>query len=502
MFNPTKEQQTNLTLVDCFKRVKIVAGAGTSKSSSLRYMARELPDRNFLVLCFNSANAEESNHHPERTVNIFYATVHSIAYRELVDKKMREKLGSYLDFNDLAKLGLEKIVPKEHLIVVRRTILDLVLSFCRSDAKDIKVFSFTRLKYYFTYNKETVSSLYTNIDLPIETQHEISKVVQAYWELLIDKGHPSKITHDVYLKMYELHEYKINIFTDKTTYLRAKIDTIVLDEAQDSNPVTESIFNMQSHLKQVMVGDPMQQLYAWRGAGQAMDNFNRCYLGSLTQSFRFNSKIATIANTVLNKGGSDMVLIGSSTKETIETQAILCRTNVGVLEELLPYLGTTIKVYVSINLKDLFSKLTHLSQCRNDIKVSWPNKDFINIVDKKTLEGALEHTEGLDRYLRLGQELGKHGTIKEVRDMIDKTLVTKPEDAAIVISTVHASKGMEYDKVIISDDFIKGTKTKSEEDQVKDMWAREDLVCLLYVMITRARVELILPWYFTRDLLD
>ena len=505
MFSPTKEQVDNLRLVQTENRIKIVAGAGTGKSSSLRYMAKELPEKNFLVLCFNSANAEESSKHPDRPPNIFYATVHSLAYREIITKevttKMKEKLGSYLDFNDLTSLGLEKFIPDKNLVVVRRTILEIVTLFCRSKEKDIQQFAESNLPNYFT---SSIPSLkYTNVDLLPDTIKSIAFKVKQYWELLIDSGHKAKITHDVYLKVYDIHEYKVNIFTEKSTYLKVKIHSIVLDEAQDSNPVTESIFDRQEHLQQIMVGDPMQQLYAWRGAGKAMSNFDRCYIGKLTESFRFNSTIAAKANIVLLKAGSNMQLTGSSKKDTINSIAYLCRSNAGVVEQLIPFIGTTIKVYTSINLKDVYSKLLHIAQCRKNERPSWPNKDFINIIDKQTLEDAMKHSEELDRYINLGRELSKFGTIKEIRLALDSILVDNPSKATVIVSTGHASKGLEYDRVIISDDFLPIKEHHSEsfiKKVVSDMWDKEELTCLLYVMLTRARVELRLPYYLEKYL--
>ena len=49
-FTPTVEQVFNKDLVASGKNVKIVAGAGSGKSSSLRYTAASIPEKNFLVL--------------------------------------------------------------------------------------------------------------------------------------------------------------------------------------------------------------------------------------------------------------------------------------------------------------------------------------------------------------------------------------------------------------------------------------------------------------------
>ena len=207
-FSPTEQQVVNLNLVKQGANVKIIAGAGSGKSSSLRYIAENIPEKTFLVLCFNAANAKESNAHPDKPENIFYATLHSLAYRNLVDYKMQKKL-SFLNFNQIPEgVGELKEVYKDSKIsyvktknVLLRAIMDCVVHFCRSDDKFISSFARSYLKYSLQ-NQE--------IELSSDELEKVILIVVNYWTNLINKENPTNISHDIYLKMFELKREAIN----------------------------------------------------------------------------------------------------------------------------------------------------------------------------------------------------------------------------------------------------------------------------------------------------
>jgi UvrD/REP helicase N-terminal domain len=69
-----------------------------------------------------------------------------------------------------------------------------------------------------------------------------------------------RFEHDHYMKMWALTSPALNA------------DFILLDEAQDTNPVLEEIFLAQA-AQRVVVGDPAQQIYAWRAARDVMTEF-------------------------------------------------------------------------------------------------------------------------------------------------------------------------------------------------------------------------------------
>src|SRR5690606_22415144 len=90
---------------------------------------------------------------------------------------------------------------------------------------------------------------------------EVLDHMQMIWQRMIDPTHEMPITHDGYLKQYQL----------SLPDLSGQYTTILLDEAQDTNPVTNHIV-CQQKCKLVYTGDMHQQIYRFRGADNAMES--------------------------------------------------------------------------------------------------------------------------------------------------------------------------------------------------------------------------------------
>jgi superfamily I DNA/RNA helicase len=494
-FSPTVEQVTNADLVAQGKDVKIVAGAGTGKSSSLRYIATRVPEKNILVLCFNKANADESNCHPDKPENIYYATINSIAYGKVVDAGLRKKL-SFLSYIDLEQYDIQEYcaLPYEKAIAATKAVIAGITAYCRSDKENVydTVYDYLWYNHSFDSTKEDVE-----VNFQDNTIKELAVIAGKYWNELVHGK--SSISHDVYLKLYQLAGYKIEEFYDKAAKRYISIDILALDESQDTNPVSEAIFRNQEHLQRVIVGDPMQQLYAWRGAKDIMSlaYYDSFAVGYLSESFRFNQGIADIANFVLGKADSKLRLIGSGTKSTIDSRAVLCRTNARVVEHLLHLMNTTeSKLYTSIDLKDTFSKLYHMEAAWFDSVPKYPCKELAHIVDRASLLKAIEMSDEIARLHKLrGNLVGAGQTITSVKKALEERLVSEPQEADIIVSTIHKSKGLQYAHVRIADDFISTEEDARIEAIREKLWDSFVLKCMLYVAVTRAEVEVLLPWY-------
>ncbi|WP_323392377.1 UvrD-helicase domain-containing protein [Streptomyces jumonjinensis] len=131
------------------------------------------------------------------------------------------------------------------------------------------------------------------------------------------------------------HALKIWALTEP----RICADYLLLDEAQDTNPVMEKIFNSQrSQAQLVMVGDSAQAIYGWRGARDVMTDFEGRQL-TLSQSFRFGQALADEANRWLMIVQSPLRLRGTPAIDTLigpleQADAVLCRTNGGAITEI------------------------------------------------------------------------------------------------------------------------------------------------------------------------
>ena len=493
---PTNEQQLIGQLSTEGKDIIVIAGAGCGKSSTLRYQAEQLLPlgKNLLVLTFNAANAEETREHPDRPANLFACTVHSLAYRALGLRKTANYLAwEDIPMKELTELSKQLAVsPKEQktvLTLLRNGVTKAVTNFCQSSSRSITDTLSNYLNWYFGCEDISLALVEEQVDI-------VASVALTYWSWLSKDSNKEKWTPDVYLKIYQLTRPKLKQVFDATTKDWVDVHAVALDEAQDTNGVTEAIFGYQTHLQRFIVGDPNQQLYRWRGAGKAMDNFPTFTPAYLSTSFRFNSEIARMANIVLKMNNSPFLLTGSGTKKTVETKAILCRTNAAVIQYLFGYaMQGKERIYCSLNLKQTFSKLYHINSCYFNEAPKYPNSELLKIKDRQSLEEAVAHSEELQRLVKLNLALTKQaGSLTKAKQLIEQVLVSSMSEASLCISTCHASKGLEYCEVTLAEDFI-----KLQEDEPVDVTAilegDVDLRCMLYVAITRAKVKFNPPSY-------
>src|SRR5690606_19607042 len=93
----------------------------------------------------------------------------------------------------------------------------------------------------------------------IETlQKKLSPAAEPRRSASIDATHQAGIGHDITLKRCALSEPNI------------PADYVLFDEAQDADPLMLGILLKQRSTRVIYVGDAHQQIYAWRGAVNAM----------------------------------------------------------------------------------------------------------------------------------------------------------------------------------------------------------------------------------------
>lgn len=322
MLTLTDEQATAADRFHAGDHLALQAGAGTGKTSTLALLAHRT-GRTGRYLAYNKAIARDAAARFPTTVTC--KTAHALAYAA-VGHYYRTRLngprqpawrsGQDLGITKTIRIGDRDLSPR----VLSYAALRTVTRFCHSADPALADHHVPRLRNLedADYHRQL-----TSIVLPF--------ACRAWADLQNPKAGAVRFDHDHYLKIWALTEPKI------------PADFLFLDEAQDTNPVVEQIFNAQrDHAQLVMVGDSAQAIYQWRGARDVMTTFRGTGL-TLTRSFRFGPRLAAEANRWLTIADAPLRLAGTDTIPTgigpvQHPDAILCRTNVGAMHEVMQLL--------------------------------------------------------------------------------------------------------------------------------------------------------------------
>ena len=266
------------------------------------------------------------------------------------------------------------------------------------------------------------------------------------------------------------------------------------DEAQDINPVQRSIL-MKAGLPLIAVGDPFQQIYSWRGAENALAQIEG-EVRYLTQSFRFAEDIAEHARAILATrpdGGPAQRLVGSGQGIPKNYKgprvAIICRTNIGMIDEALRILRSGKKVHVD-SVEALVSDVRSAEalQCGQKERMTSPElKQF-----ESWEELAAEAEESGGALARLVQ-IVEGNRVGQVEALLRHQ--TKADSADILICTAHRSKGLEFPGVLLGGDWkdidVMRTRHKvAQRETAKHVTLAIEEWNALYVAATRPMVRL------------
>jgi len=463
---PTTEQQVIIDLAVEGNNLSIQAFAGAAKTSTCVMIAKAIKKSSIYIAFNKSIATEAANRFP---FHVDCRTLHSLAYEKIIkpNYKLKNKLQGWFNKNDI-NLGYLESSPDANRL--KQVIVDAITSFCQSE--------WLYLDNFLAENDDY--------------NGDISNYIKAYWLDLIDSNHPAKITHDVYLKLFHQSEPILDC------------EIIYLDEAQDSNPVTLAIVMMQEHCQKIIVGDKYQSIYAWRGAVNAFDviekdeSFKQCFL---TTSFRFTQDIADKATNLIKLLGEGKKIIGLGKEFKPSTdlgggvalnfpsKATIVRTNSTILSYLLQAYEEDKKVYCLADLKDLFSKMYHISALRFDEKVKFPNSELVRFKNYKQLLAEAEHDVNLGNLLNITSRVANSGGLHSTITKLKSVIVEDASLADFTLTTAHKSKGLEWDEVTLSQDML----IVKEDETLEDVLFEGQCLELLYVALTRARYRVNLP---------
>ncbi|MFG3308743.1 UvrD-helicase domain-containing protein [Streptomyces wuyuanensis] len=471
-FSPTDEQAAALEAFRSGGHLAIQAGAGTGKTSTLSFLTEQMPLRRGRYLAFNRAIALHAAARFPSAVQC--KTAHSLAYAALghrfrgrlnAPRRPGWRIGQDLGLNAPASIGRAGLMPATLSNATLRT----VTRFCQSADMQLAQHHVPRLR---GLDDEEHAEL-TDLILPY--------AAKAWADLQDPYGGAVRFEHDHYLKMWALTEPVLHG------------DFLLLDEAQDTNPVLEQIVLAQQERTQiVMVGDSAQAIYGWRGARDVMARFTGHHL-TLTRSFRFGPALATEANRWLTLSNASIRLTGTPDIRTTigsragHSDAVLCRTNIGAMTEVLALIAAGIATAL-VGGGDSLRALAWAA--RNLIQGSRAqHPELVLFTTWTALRDYAEHDPAgsdLQPFANLVDEHGPEAILRAVDRLVS-------EDAAdVTVSTAHKAKGREWARVRIAPDFTPPADTDEVDAQGRPVPQSVDEAeaRLAYVAVTRARQHL------------
>lgn len=442
------------------KRVVVQAFAGTGKTSTLFEYVRRNPDKKMLYLAFNK-ELELSAKRKQLELglkNITVSTTHAYALEYLKNEgllKERVAVGS-VKVKDVVAFGYDRATANDMLRLLR--------TYCASSSNDV-----------------FVSPEYNDGFRRLLVEH-----TKKLWDAMFDGK--IRMLHDVYLKFFQSKKPKLDY------------DVILVDEIQDCTPCQMDIVDRQT-CKKILVGDIHQQIYRFRGV---CDPFDGAECLKLTKTFRFGFDVADVSNSFLHIFKGERAIIkaprGVTTKLLLspprEPHTVVCRTHAGVIDaafrQTKPFYFLGIKpvniekeMDICVDLDNLTRGNAHLVNHRKLTGLAYTGGNVLDVVLEKYWDNQRWRVR-VNMYKTYGERL------LNMYERMSNFAVDDVEDAHVVITNVHQSKGLEFDHVVMGNDFGTVMYTINDEVRYKINPKFSEEYNLIYVAMTRARKTLTL----------
>jgi len=478
-FQPTDEQDAALQAFLKGQSLKINAFAGSGKTSTLQLLSNATGLRG-QYLAFNKSIVTDAEEKFSETIDC--STSHSLAFRaapsgykrdigKLTNRCTAKQLVEVLDLKRRKFGDKYAITPDSQGYLY----LETIRRYAQSADDEI--------------GPQHVPVLGAIRTAPEDVRDEVSSFglegARHVWSRMLSEHDPLPLGHDGYLKLWGLSRPII------------ATDYIMLDEAQDTNPVVLDILQRQ-RAQLIYVGDRYQQIYEWRGAVNAMESIDTEASTYLTTSFRFGDAVADLATKMLLKLGERQPVKGNpllmSRIGKTNPNAILARTNASTISAVIEALDEGRKPHLVGDKSELMDMLRGVQSLRNEEPSTCPAffgfKLWNEVVEfARTDEGA-----HLVTFVNFVEKRGEKQLMWALNRTVDE------EKADLVISTGHKSKGREWKSVRLMDDFLRsspGDKKGGGPDPAE--------MRLLYVALTRAKEVLEVPeqilQFIERDIL-
>jgi DNA polymerase III epsilon subunit-like protein len=474
----TDEQKSIIKSIKTYKKLKILAYAGTGKTTTLKFITQKYDQYKFLYIAFNKSIVEEAR--KNFSFNVDCLTTHSLAYSFIGKSINRKKthnsitgplIVSHFNIKD-CNIGKNQFIRRYQIGDI---LYEIIENFCNSDSFEIS-------KDHFPIDEiEGKPELEYYVDFFIE-------IAKKIWNYATNNNNDFPLGFLGFFKLWQLSKPQISSY-----------DFILLDEAQDTNDCMIDVLNRQK-CNIVYVGDSYQGIYEWRGAISSLDKISSDFTEYLTNSFRFNQSIADFANNILKLFGEKKLIKGIGKtidsndsvvlqkKSNLVPNAILCKTNLSVIIHFIDTI-TILKLKASIvgGTKEIIDYITDAKRIIEENKHG-VSRFFIGINNRSELHEYLNT-------VHKKREIERFYKIIRIPDIIDilKSSEKYQFDYDLEISTIWKVKGREWN-VVLLDDLLSSGCLDAQKGAFKIKNINMEWLKILYVACTRAKLQLILSY--------
>lgn len=443
----TDEQMAAIDLSEKGDHFSLVAPAGSGKSATAVGIAQKLKGKKILYLVYNTQARKDAERKFASMSWVTVKTTSQIGWREFaylpdVGKLYQERMrigAPAVPAKEVAQmLDLKPVDFGDGLVLngfmQARLAAEAIDKFCNSSNSKI-----TEKEVYLAVAGVEQSA----IDA---ARTYIAKLAQALWLQCIKPGSKLRFSMN--------HAFKLAAEGG----VDHGFDVVIMDEAQDGNDSTIKFIGNQKGAQAILIGDPAQNMYAWRGSSDQILRHKgpRLYL---TQSFRFGDAVAEEAmkhlphtlTGVTIKGLSsidDRVTIG----EMDSPDVVLTRTNAGAMAYAMSYMEAGKRVAVVKGTKPILD----LAFAARDLMAGRKPKS-LELSAFSNWGELVDYTEEpggghLKSIVKLIQAYKVGPLIDACNRMADYNPRYPKHDVAV--TTCHSIKGLEWENVQLGDDFF------------------------------------------------
>lgn len=473
-------EQIEIIKADFSNILLINAFAWTWKTTTLVEFCKSRPDNNILYLCYNRWLKEEAIEKFKNLKNVKVSTIHSIAYKEIW-YKYSQRLWNLRPY-DLAK-------------------------YFHWDIKYYYWYYSLLILKDFLNSWDTFEAYLKNLDNEIDNilkwfnrKYNLNMLINAFsniWKDLLN-WEKLQIEHDVYLKLYQLSKPNLRQF-----------DYILIDEAQDVNGCMLDII-LKQKTKKVFIWDSFQQIYQWRWSKNTfkiLANEKDKIELSLTGSFRCAKNITDIANQYLKFLWAKKEIQWLNKKRTnLDNQTIIWRTNAWIMKYIIKNKWNVFYVWwfdsynftllLDINYlynweyKKIGSSFIKLFSSFWELKLyseEWKDQEIKTMI--KLFENIISNKINI-------KDLRWVENIEDLVFLLEKESISDYLYSSYAVSSAHKSKWLEWENVILLDDFedineaFREIEKLSWEEKKEKLEKLLEEINILYVACTRAKQKI------------